>query len=191
MAVLIEAISVIIRRMDIHNRYPGAWDQFAADCPNRTLCADEHIARVGFMTPLDAKDFVGRLVDLGFVHLTNGEAVDIAVVDQYACPLAPVRWLEVGSVTVDGESVAACRLVGDESHILISPDGWTREHSLSNGSGFAAPEGEAADRLRFMRHENGQDVFEDRQTGKQYYVGRTGRSQALPDPATTKQRDVH
>ena len=35
MAVLIEAISVVIKAEVIENRYPGGWSAFAASPPNR------------------------------------------------------------------------------------------------------------------------------------------------------------
>jgi len=45
-AILIEAISVVIKRSVIDNKFPGGWEAFAEDCPNQTLCADSALARV-------------------------------------------------------------------------------------------------------------------------------------------------
>jgi hypothetical protein len=55
MTVLVEAISVIIRRKAIDKNFPGGWDDFVKDVPNQTLCADDKLAQVGFMSPQDAK----------------------------------------------------------------------------------------------------------------------------------------
>jgi hypothetical protein len=59
MAVLIEGLSVIIGEESIVSKNPGGWDQFRKDIPNQTLCADEELARVGFMLPHDVQCYVG------------------------------------------------------------------------------------------------------------------------------------
>ena len=82
MAVLVEAISVIVRRDAIESKYLGGWDAFEKDSPNATLCADEHLARVGFMTPVDVESFIKYLVSYGLVFLDSGKAKDIVVADQ-------------------------------------------------------------------------------------------------------------
>ena len=53
MPVLLEAISVIVRRETLERKYPGGVDGYARDCPNRTFCADEYLTRVGFTGPPD------------------------------------------------------------------------------------------------------------------------------------------
>ena len=58
MAVLVEATSVIVRREKLEAAYPGGWAGFVADCPNKTLCADRHLARIGFMSPVDVEGLV-------------------------------------------------------------------------------------------------------------------------------------
>lgn len=45
MAVLVEAISVIVRRDAIRGKYPGGWQGFVAAVPNGTLCYDDDLAR--------------------------------------------------------------------------------------------------------------------------------------------------
>jgi len=58
MAVLVEAISVIVRVDSINKKFPGGWIGFKDHVPNQTLCADNELARVGFMTSEDVKNFV-------------------------------------------------------------------------------------------------------------------------------------
>ena len=82
MAVLVEGVSVIVRVEAIHAKYPGGWAAFRDDVPNGTLCCDNEIARVGFMTPDDTKAFVERLSCQGLACLVNGKANDVAVADQ-------------------------------------------------------------------------------------------------------------
>ena len=71
MAVLIEGISVIVRRDAIESRYRSGWDGFVADVPSATFCADEEIARVGFMHPVDVEAFIEGLQaeEIGRAHV--------------------------------------------------------------------------------------------------------------------------
>jgi hypothetical protein len=82
MAVLVEAISVVVRVDTIGDRYPGGWLAFEKDVPNQTLCCDNELARVGFMNPKDCRSFVDRLEAVGIIHLKNGNSQDVVVVDQ-------------------------------------------------------------------------------------------------------------
>jgi len=177
MAVLVEAISVIVRRSAVDARFPGRWPAFAAAAPNRTLCSDGEIARVGFMSPADAESFVRTLERAGLTHLDGGKAVDLVVVDQMSGPASPSGWLEFGHVelTSSGGKVAACRLAGSRVASIMLPEGWEYEGSLSHTYGFI-PAGEVDKSLEFLRHENGVDVFLNRLTGREVYIGRTGEA---------------
>jgi hypothetical protein len=172
MAVLVEGISVIVRMARLKERYPGGWDQFVADCPNGTLCSDSEVARVGFMTPTDVESFIAKLGVVGLVFQEKGTAVDIAVVDQISGPATPCAWLEFGHVQLKGHRVGACRHVGSTENIIITPDGWRYENSLSASYAFV-PLGAEDKSLRFLRHEEGMDVFLNLVTGREVYMGRT------------------
>lgn len=173
MAILVEAVSVVIQRARIDEHYPGGWDGFVADCPNGTLCADSDLARIGFMTPVDAESFCRRLEDCGLVFLRNDIAIDFAVVDQIRGPTKECDWLEFGHLEIDGHRIAACRIVGSTDEYVITPDGWKYEESLT-ASYDLVPTESAEKSLVFLRHDNGLDVFFNRLTGKEVYVGRTG-----------------
>ena len=54
---------------------------------------------------------------------------------------------------------------------LVTPDGWTYEDSLSANPVFVKNE-EVEGKLKFLRHEEGIDVYLDLLTGKEVYVGR-------------------
>lgn len=174
MAVIIEGISVVVRRARIEESYPGGWDQFVADCPNQTLCADHDLARVGFMTPIDVEAFVRHLEQSGLIFTRAGKAADIVVVDQLRGPTGPCDWVDFGHVEIDGNRVAACRQVGSTAKRLAMPDGWSYRESLSSAYGFVPTE--VADRsLRFLRHENGLDVYLNMVTGAEVFVGRASQ----------------
>jgi hypothetical protein len=51
------------------------------------------------------------------------------------------------------------------------PSGWKFEDSLSAQFSFV-PNDDISARLQFLRHENGRDIFLDKETGKTVYVGR-------------------
>ena len=174
MAILVEGISVIIRRMTIEDSYPGGWTAYAENAPNKTLCADEEIVRVGFMTPSDVETYVRDLEGYGLQFQVDGKARDMAVADQLRGLTTPCDWLEFGHVDMESSSkrCAACRLKGSTSQALITPEGWQFEGSLSQTFGFVPSE--YIDRsLKFLRHQNGVDVYLNEVTGEEVFVGRT------------------
>lgn len=172
MAVLVEGISVVIRREAINARYPGGWERFVADAPNRTLCADPHLARVGFMVPDDVKGFIETLGRNAIAHHTANSSGDAVVVDQMSGPTSRCDWVEVGSVGIHGGKVAVARLSGDQTNTVATPDGWKYEGSLSEKFTFVPTKG-VPQALKFLRRENGVDVYLDLQTGREVYQGRT------------------
>ena len=176
MAVLAEAISVIMRCETIETRYPRGGDGYVKDAPNKTLCTDGRLARVGFMAPHDVKSFVSRLEKLGFEFVRDGKAIDMCVVDQLHGPTARCEWLEYLHMDISDSSeticVAVCREVGDQGNDVYPPETWNIHDSLSRNCRFI-PNENVKDRLELIRHENGLDVFRDRTTDKVFYMGRT------------------
>ena len=71
--------------------------------------------------------------------------------------------------------MAACRLVNSQVQEIITPDEWNYDSSLSSSYGFVPTE-HAEKGLKYLRHENGLDVYLNPTTGKEVYVGRTGES---------------
>ena len=175
MSVLIEAISVVIRADELLKKFPGGWDAFKGIVPNQTLCADNEIVRVGFMTPQDVESFIKKLQRVGLEFLRDGEAIDIAVVDQTRGLTSKCAWLEFSHVNMDGSGprIAACRLVGSRVNQVVTPPDWKYEDSLSSTFGFV-PSEHAAKGMKYLRHENGLDVYLNPITGQEMYVGRTG-----------------
>jgi hypothetical protein len=64
MAVLVADFSVVIRNSAIEQGFPGGLLAFQNACPNKTLCSDGLLTRVGFMM-LDANFFLLRLIAQG------------------------------------------------------------------------------------------------------------------------------
>jgi hypothetical protein len=171
MAVLVEGISVVVRMEAIREKVPGGWIAFKDLIPNRTLCADDELARIGFMTPNDVKGFVSALEALGLKYRNEESALDLVVVDQMRGPLVPCKWIEFGQVG-GKERVSACRLVGSSHTVLMRPEGWKYEGSLSQTYGFV-PTGTEENSLKFLRQEKGVDVYLNVLTGGEVFVGRT------------------
>jgi hypothetical protein len=149
MAVLVEAISVIVRRDAIIREYAGGWDAFVDEVPNASLCADDAIARVGFMSPADTETYIDGLTERGLRFLVDGAFVDIAVVDQQRGPMMDCTWLEFaklklgeggGNVSVcwlfEGPRLAAGMHLSSQQMDLATPVGWRYEGSLSEQFGF-------------------------------------------------------
>ncbi|MEI2677846.1 MAG: hypothetical protein V9G29_08410 [Burkholderiaceae bacterium] len=176
MAVLVEAISVVVLRASIDARFPGGWANFQNAVPNDTLCFDAEIARVGFMAPEDVKGFIAHLESSGLRFLVNGDAEDIAVVDQLKGLTVRAPWLESGTIRVtDPEGqLTVCRALGSLDEELAVPDGWKFEGSLSERTSFMTDD-EAKTDLQFLRTEGGLDVYLNKVTSKEVYVGRTAR----------------
>ena len=173
MAVLIEAISVVIRADALVKKFPGGWEAFKFIVPNKTLCADDEIVRVGFMNPKDVEFFINKLESAGLEFIREGDAIEIAVADQMHGLTSKCKWLEFGHVNIGGtdQSVAACRLAGSNIMQVVFPPDWKYEGSLS--SNFSFTPNKHIKGLKYLRHENGLDVYLNPITGKEMYAGRT------------------
>jgi hypothetical protein len=180
-AVLVEAISVIVRRGSIDRSFNGGWAGFCSCVPNATLCTDEKLARIGFMDPKAVERFVSHLQGGGLVFLSKGKCVDIAVVDQQRGSTEPCDWLEFSRIPFgkDDGHIAACWLfegkrVAVGLHLpsdkveVATPSGWTYEGSLSERFSFV-PNEDVQGRLKYLRTDDGIDVFLDTSTGREVY----------------------
>lgn len=172
MAVLIEAISVVVRLETIADKYPGGVEQYVSDCPNNTLCMDKDITSVRFMTSGDANNFINGLVRDGLRCVTDGEYDEIAVVDQFDGFCMPCDWLDftnsAGSKNI--KRISACKIKGGPVDCVSTPPEWHYETSLSKWA-IHVNEDELA-RITLLRREGHFDVYMDRLTGKELYCQR-------------------
>jgi tetratricopeptide (TPR) repeat protein len=164
MAVLIEGYSVVVRNSTIAARYPDGVEGYERDCPNGSFCSDAHLSRVGFMVQRDADYFVAGLAAKGLTPYRNDAAEDVALLDAVEGLVLPCDWLEVGRY----RGVTLAWLAGSEPGDLHAPAGWDFESAM-----VYMPAHEARERLEFLRSEDDVDVYQDRATGKEYYIGRT------------------
>jgi hypothetical protein len=172
MAVLVEGISVIIKKNSLANCLSTRIDDFVKSVPNQTLCMDDDLIRVGFMSPHDVEDYIGHLETFGLVYLDNQRPFDIAVADQMTGLAVACDWLDFRRVEIQkGQFVSACSLVGAAYGGPVAvPDGWVYERSLSCKYQRFEPE-DAAKNLELVRRESGVTTFRDKETGKILYSG--------------------
>lgn len=184
MAVLVEAISVIIRSDAIEQRHLGGFEAFEAEIPNKTACSDGELVRIGFMVPADVEDYILRLSTKGLRYLVEGTATDIIVVDQQSGPLARCEWIEAGRVSLDPEGtqmITIAQLVNSQLEGFAAPPGWDYAESLSRSFGFVKDAHNQSAGMRFLRHENGRDIYWNEFTDKEVFVERSGSSAFLSD----------
>ena len=167
MAVLIEAISVVVRRDAIQRCFPGGWEEFSRTPPNQTYCTDHSLARIGFMNPADVGAYVTMLERNGLTFQDAGQSVDLAVVDQRHGPTVPARWLTMGKVEIEGHDVSIAWLGEEYDGGVAVPCGWVPKNCIQ----YVDP-GDMDDRVKFLRREKGIDVYLDLRTGKELYTGR-------------------
>jgi Tetratricopeptide repeat len=173
MAILIEAINVVVKLDVLRTRYPGGIAAYEQDCPNRSFCADNHLARVGFLNAEEMEAFVARLDELGLCPLLDGCSADIAIVDQVVGPTAPCPWLSWGK-HIDGFSLAW--LEGTDPGPVVVPLGWTLADSQRVQADQPHPEAQA-EGLEFVRHDEELDVYRDPRTGREVYLSRSATNQ--------------
>jgi len=160
-AVLVEAISVIVRVATIDSHFKRGLDGYKEIVPNATFCTDGRLTRVGFMAPPDAAHFGTALRNIGLNTDDGFRWIDMALVSQLDGPTMPCDWLQAGKLK-EGPSVAGmldedlsnrgtaflptdlllkylegsldpsvAKQVSDDEILVACPIGWTYEGSLS------------------------------------------------------------
>jgi hypothetical protein len=179
MAVLVEAISFIVRHDAIVSRFKGGWDAFKYLVPKDTLCTDGELARVGFSSLAELDSFASLLDDNGLIFFADGKTIDYTVIYQTGGLIAPTDWLEVSKISFgeNGNKVMVCWLfegprktdeinLPSSSMTLATPVGWTYEGSLSANINFVG-NNELDKNLMFLREEASASVYLDFATGKE------------------------
>jgi hypothetical protein len=164
MAVPVEGFTVVVRNSTIAAKYPGGLEAYERDCPNATFCSDGSLTRIAFMTPGDADEFVALLAAKRLTPYRDGVSEDVALVTSPQGPRRPCNWLELSRLGTD----PIVWLAGSDVGTLHAPPGWKPQHTLQ----WMSAE-EAKRRLEFVRSQDNVDVYRDKETGKELYVGRT------------------
>jgi hypothetical protein len=190
MAVLAEAISVVVRCDAILQRLPGGEEAFQSMVTNDTYCSDGHLVRVGFLGPAPVEAFVHELEAAGLRYLVDGKATDFVVVDQHHGPTTPCDWIEFARIPFGPDQrVAACwlyegprlpmagiHLGGGLSMQLFTPERWRFEGSITEKGTFLSHQ-ELAERMVLLRVEGDRAVYLDTHTGREVYSSPPGNAE--------------
>ena len=173
MAVMIEAISVVIRTSTLKAKYPGGVWEYMSNVPNGSLCIDKYLTRVGFMVPSDVATYIQGLEETaGLTFIVNDAAQDIVVVDQNEGFTTYCDWAVTEFVDYQGVKLRVCRDIDDHGDEIGFPYDWSLENSLYTTELFLRDE-EAQNRLVYLRNQGASEVYFDKVTGKEVYIGRT------------------
>ena len=171
MAVLVEALNVIVRLNRIKVKFNGGLVAFKRSVPNKTFCMDSRLARVGFMYPADAENYIAYLERNGLTFISNGKATDIVVIDQFKGPTVACDWIELITIKCQDKECRACKLKSEPNDTLsLSAPVWWK---FGEAKIFYFENEEAKNRMMYLGKEGSVECYFDLYTAKDLYVGRT------------------
>jgi hypothetical protein len=161
-----EAVSVVIPRTVLDQKYPGGTDGYlaAAGGPHsmaRHALTDDNLTSVSFPEQDSAAAWASGLAAHGIVGVTDGVAREIACVDQQLGPRAPCNWLEWRRAD---EGYTFGWAAGTEPGALATPADWSPDRWRQIRSSDTPEE---IDRYLRLSEENGLETWLDFETGQQ------------------------
>lgn len=166
MSVLVEAISLIIRRSSLDRKFRGGTGAFLNYCASRLssehryACADQNLVSLSYYTNDAAHRGAVPLLGAGLVEIENNAFADFAVVDQHFGPTDSCAWIEWSR---DAAGFTSAWLAGELPGELCTPEGWTVEQSLQLKR---ADMSVLSDRALQLADENGVETWLDFATGR-------------------------
>jgi len=161
MAVLVEALSVIVGNEVLEDLYPGGVEGYRNDCPNSTFCTDGHITCVKFMDLKDVNIFISQLEEHNLLFMHREKSWDIAVVDEAELLSTPCDWLKLDR---NEDGIMFCWLSSLSPGEILAPEDWTKDRRV-----FRIGPKELQENFRYIKTEDNLDVYEDCRTGKLHY----------------------
>jgi tetratricopeptide (TPR) repeat protein len=159
MAIPIEGYSVVAQR----SRIQHLLDAGQIPLLNATVLADDHLWRCSFMTSDDANHFVKSLASLGLVTSVGPDS-DVVVVSEFDRSVEPYcEWLQMA----EWEKAVIAWLVGTEPRTIVAREGW--DPKVGSGLTFRA----GTDGLEFVRLDGNVEVYRDKISRKELFIGRT------------------
>ena len=152
MAVLVEGISVVVKRKVIEEKISGGWGIFQTLVPDQTqkLSSDGELVSVSFKTSLEVEKFCTTLTQAGLVFTVDGISCDFAVVGMDLGPTTKTPWLEFLCKSEE-RKLSFCWLfegerdkgmgvfLPDLSMDIAVPADWNYETSLTANNIFTPP----------------------------------------------------
>ena len=173
-----------------------AWEHFKEVCGSEaTLCADGDLVRYGFMLSEDALDFINFLESKGLQWHDGYKIIDLCFCSQEGFFIYPedkeishedIRLRELIGEDKSGKesNIMCCYLEGKDPLDCVNPVDWEYEGSLSEKATFIGlnnlsdqysinTKNELGERVgvKFLRHEDGLEVWLDCTSGKELYAG--------------------
>jgi hypothetical protein len=161
MAVTIEGFTVVAQRARIQHLL----DAGSIVAPNSTALHDEHIWKCSFMAQADAWNFLQTLEKLG-LNRSQGPDSDVVLISEFDRSVDPYcEWIRTG---LWDKAVIAWK-EGTRPESVTAREGWDPKV----GSGLTFHDPSAMQHLEFLRLEDKVEVFLNKKTGKEVYIGRT------------------
>jgi hypothetical protein len=161
MAIPIEGYSVVAQKGRIERLLATG----AITAPNRTVLADDDLWRCSFMEQSDAVKFIESLEKLD-LNGSQGPDSDVVLVSEFDRSVNPYcKWL----VTARWEKAVIAWKAGTRPETVVAREGWDPKV----GSGLTFADRDSLDNLEFLRLDGNVEVYRNKQTGKEVYIGRT------------------
>ena len=161
MALPIEGFTVLAQK----SRIAHLLDSQAVEVPNSTALADDDLWRCCFMAEADASKFIETLQQFG-LNVSQGPDSDVVLVNEFDSSVHPYcEWL----VTAKWEKAVVAWKAGTNPETIVARDGWDPKI----GSGLTFQDPDSMDHLEFLRLEDQVEVYLNKETGKEVYIGRT------------------
>jgi tetratricopeptide (TPR) repeat protein len=117
------------------------------------------------MTEADSLGFMRSLEKLG-LNVSQGPDSDVVLVNEFDQSVTPYcEWL----VTAKWEKAVIAWKAGTRPDSVVAREGWNPQV----GSGLSFYDRDSQDNLKFLRLQDNVEVFLNKETGKEVYLGRT------------------
>ena len=167
MSITIEGFSVVVKRELVQ---PFLDDDRIVP-PNRMFLGDDDIWRCSFMSNDDAGAFVKKLEALG-LNGTKGPNPDLVLVNEFNHDVYPYcEWLELGNYQ---KAIVAWK-AGSDPEKLVAHEGF----DPAVGSGLLFRDKTNLHDLEFLRVEGNIEVYLDKRSGDEVFLGRTRTPEVL------------
>ena len=151
MSILIEGLTVVIRKAALNQRFDGGAKKFEVVMAEETHCSDADLFCIHLSSPEEVGGLIGWCEDQNLTFMREGKCVDIVVIDQRTGVAADCDWIECTQVSLDhlvaDKKITIAWLfessrMGVGSHMselsqdIYTPDGWQFDGSLSESHIF-------------------------------------------------------
>jgi len=166
MSVLLQGSCVVILNSAIERCLENGVEGFREFAPNGRAYSDNYLSQCSFMNIADAREFVQQLVIRGVA--SDGDSPEAVIVNA-ADREASVSWLHL--FEYKGHLIG--RHCDDDGTTVIAHEGFDFEKAPELRHYSAE---EIAEKLEFVRRDGKVEVYRDKETGEELYVGRTTES---------------